>query len=244
VEEKLPKGVIHDPNGIWTFEFDGRYSSDSFGSGVVLISPEEKIHPFSFKIYFENTNNTDEYEALILGLDVEKEMGVKNICARGDAELIVKQDSTEFLDAFSIEAVPREKNSRDDSLAVLGSLLIPHLDFSQDKSAIEMIHRPSVLDNASNWQVFNDDQQFLSFLELKDNLNQLYFEGSENISREYVTSYEDDIKEEMDQYGCIKLKGNKVPKGIVSLDLFDKHDRYIRSKSPQGDRQFAEFEKG
>ncbi|KAH9314580.1 hypothetical protein KI387_023207, partial [Taxus chinensis] len=31
--------------------------------------------------------------------------------------------------------------------------------------------------------------------------------------------------EETDQDGCIKLKGNKIPKGLVSLEeLFDKHD--------------------
>ncbi|KAH9326787.1 hypothetical protein KI387_006965, partial [Taxus chinensis] len=40
---------------------------------------------------FKNTNNTAEYEALILGLQVAKERGVKNLLARGDAELIVKQ---------------------------------------------------------------------------------------------------------------------------------------------------------
>ncbi|KAH9326484.1 hypothetical protein KI387_006662, partial [Taxus chinensis] len=31
-EAKLPKGVIHDPNGIWTLEFDG--SCSSAGSGA------------------------------------------------------------------------------------------------------------------------------------------------------------------------------------------------------------------
>ncbi|KAH9303867.1 hypothetical protein KI387_008271, partial [Taxus chinensis] len=56
-------------------------------------------------------------------------------------------DSIKFLDAFSIEVVPTEKNTRADSLAVSGSLLITHPDFSQDKFAIEMIHKPNVLDN-------------------------------------------------------------------------------------------------
>ncbi|KAH9306913.1 hypothetical protein KI387_011317, partial [Taxus chinensis] len=124
------------------------------------------------------------------------------------------------------------------------SLLIPHPAFSQEKFTIEMIHRPSVLDNASNWQVFNDDQHLLSFLELKDNFNQLYFERSETMPREYVPSNEEDIGEEMDQDGCIKLKGNKIPKGLVSLeDLFEKHDRLIKSESSQVTRQFAEYEK-
>ncbi|KAH9329220.1 hypothetical protein KI387_001328, partial [Taxus chinensis] len=67
---------------------------------------------------------------------------------------------------------------------------------------------------------------------------------SETLPREYVPSNEDDIKEEMDQDGCIRLRGNKIPKGLVSLeDLFDKHDRYIRSKASQGTHQSVEYEK-
>ncbi|KAH9315359.1 hypothetical protein KI387_023986, partial [Taxus chinensis] len=49
---------------------------------------------------------------------------------------------------------------------------------------------------------------------------------NDNLSHEsvpfdkYVTQ-----EEEADQDGCIKLKGNKIPEGLVSLEeLFDKHD--------------------
>lgn len=48
----------------------------------------------------------------------------------------------------------------------------------------------------------------------------------------------------MDHDGCIKLKCNKIPKGIVSLEeLFDKHDRYIKSKTSKGAQQSVEYEK-
>ncbi|KAH9327781.1 hypothetical protein KI387_007959, partial [Taxus chinensis] len=67
---------------------------------------------------------------------------------------------------------------------------------------------------------------------------------SETLPREYVPSNEEDIKEEMDQDGCIKLKGNKIPKELVSLeDLFVKHDRFIKSEASQGTQQFVEYEK-
>ncbi|KAH9320393.1 hypothetical protein KI387_044493, partial [Taxus chinensis] len=262
-EARTPKEFIHEPNVNWTLEFDGSCSSTGSGAGVVLTSLEGNIHPFSFKLYFENMNNTAEYEALILGLSMEKEMGVKNLCARGDAELIVKQvidifqvknrrlkhyrnlfwDSIEFLDAFSIEVMPRERNTRSNSLVVSGSLLIPHPNFSQEKFTIEMIHRKNIPDNVNNWKVFNDDQHLLSFLELRDNFDQLYFEGSDTFLRECVSSDEGDIKEEMNQDGCIKLKGNKIPKGLVSLEnLFDKHDRYIKSKTSQGAQKSTKCE--
>ncbi|KAH9310005.1 hypothetical protein KI387_037916, partial [Taxus chinensis] len=87
-EEKSPKGVIHDPNGIWALEFDRSCSLAGSGVGVVLTLLEGNIHPFSFNLCFENANNIAEYEALILGLNMEKEMGVKNLYAHGDADLI------------------------------------------------------------------------------------------------------------------------------------------------------------
>ncbi|KAH9317803.1 hypothetical protein KI387_019572, partial [Taxus chinensis] len=54
----------------------------------------------------------------------------------------------------------------------------------------------------------------------------MYFEGSDNLPRESVPFDKEVVKEEeADQDGCIKLKGNKIPKGSVSLEeLFDKHD--------------------
>ncbi|KAH9331038.1 hypothetical protein KI387_003146, partial [Taxus chinensis] len=67
---------------------------------------------------------------------------------------------------------------------------------------------------------------------------------SENRPREHVPSNEEDIKEDMDQDGCIKLKGNKIPKVLVSLeDLFGKHDRFIKFEASQGTRQSAKYEK-
>lgn len=53
----------------------------------------------------------------------------------------------EYFDAFSISVVPREYNDRADSLAISATLLIPHLDFGQDKYIIELIYKPSVPDN-------------------------------------------------------------------------------------------------
>ncbi|OYD05996.1 hypothetical protein CHM34_18690 [Paludifilum halophilum] len=45
-------------------------------------------------------------------------------------------DEIEGLDAFSIEAVPREMNTKADSLLVFASLLLPHLEFKDTKYQI------------------------------------------------------------------------------------------------------------
>lgn len=60
-------------------------------------------------------------------------------------------DCIEDFDDFSIESVPREKNARADSLAVLASLLLPHLDFKDGSYRIEIVYRPSVPDNVNHW---------------------------------------------------------------------------------------------
>ena len=70
--------------------FDGAYTKDGAGAGVVLIPPEGERITISHKLQFEATNNVAEYEALILGLEAAKKMGVKCISAFGDSELVVQ----------------------------------------------------------------------------------------------------------------------------------------------------------
>ncbi|KAH9293376.1 hypothetical protein KI387_041423, partial [Taxus chinensis] len=60
-------------------------------AGVVLISPSSEIFPSAYKLQFDNTNNTAEYEALLLGLELARQKGIRNIKVQGDAELIVNQ---------------------------------------------------------------------------------------------------------------------------------------------------------
>lgn len=80
---------IGSPDDVWTLEFDGSCSSTGSRVGIVLVSPKGNLFPFSFKLQFNNTNNTAEYESLLLGMNVSQQKGIKNLHAQGDAELIV-----------------------------------------------------------------------------------------------------------------------------------------------------------
>ena len=64
----------------------------------------------------------------------------------------------EGLDAFSIKAMPRELNTKADSLVVFASLLLPHLEFKDKKYQIEIVYQASVPNNIDYWQVFEDDK--------------------------------------------------------------------------------------
>ena len=57
--------------------FDGACPENGLGIGVIIESMNTKIHPHAFKLQFECTNNEEEYEALIQGLKLAKNMGIK-----------------------------------------------------------------------------------------------------------------------------------------------------------------------
>ena len=40
-------------------------------------------------------------------------------------------------------------------------------DFSHDKFSIELIYKTSILNNITNWRVFEDNEQIINFLHLE-----------------------------------------------------------------------------
>lgn len=57
--------------------FDGASSKEGNGAGIVLTSPSSELLYYVFKLEFEATNIVVEYEALLLGLNVAKDLGIK-----------------------------------------------------------------------------------------------------------------------------------------------------------------------
>ena len=76
--------------------FNGASAQNSTGAGVVLISPsQENIH-LSYKLDFKTMNNVEEYEALLLGVKLAKEMGIMCMNIFGDTDLIIQQINNTF----------------------------------------------------------------------------------------------------------------------------------------------------
>ncbi|XP_074337238.1 uncharacterized protein LOC141674430 [Apium graveolens] len=125
----------------WILHVDGAVNNNGAGAGIVLVTPEghHLMSAIHFKFYV--TNNDAEYEALINGLKIALEVGVVNLMARSDSELVVNQVNGGFqargpqtelymrcgqrlLQKFGsarLEGVPREENSKADALAKMGS---------------------------------------------------------------------------------------------------------------------------
>ncbi|GKV36284.1 hypothetical protein SLEP1_g44433 [Rubroshorea leprosula] len=92
--DEVPSGEIAIAQEIeeeWTLCFDGFSTAKKAGAGVVL--RDEKHHDvvFSFKLDFQCTNNTTEYEAYLIGLALAKEAGVQHLKVIGDFGLILGQ---------------------------------------------------------------------------------------------------------------------------------------------------------
>ena len=95
ISKEQKNNLTNEPNPIsnqlWKLYFDGSSSREGFGAGVVLISPTDQVITLSYKLQFLTTNNTAEYEALILGMKAVKDLGVEQLAVFGDAELVVQQ---------------------------------------------------------------------------------------------------------------------------------------------------------
>lgn len=95
----------------------------------------------------------------------------------------------------------------------MASKLIPSEDFSPDRFSIELIFRPSILDNITNWRIFNDDPDIVSFLTS---------DGS--YTNQIIDEDQHDRQLQQDS------TNNVMPKSVVKLeDLYDLKDRFKRS---------------
>jgi hypothetical protein len=68
---------IDDLPDHWVMYFDGSYTLKGAGAGVMLIPPEGDMLKYTIQIEFPTTNNTTEYEGVVTGLRLAKELGIR-----------------------------------------------------------------------------------------------------------------------------------------------------------------------
>ena len=74
----------------WRMHFDGSKVKEGLGAGVVLTSPKRENLKYVLQIYLAASNNVAEYEALIHGIKVAKEIGIRRIARFRDSDLVVQ----------------------------------------------------------------------------------------------------------------------------------------------------------
>ena len=80
-----------DPTNVWNLRIDGSSNVNGSGAGVVLESPTREKVRYALRLQFPATNNKAEYEALIAGLHLAKEMGLQQLRVYSDSQLVVNQ---------------------------------------------------------------------------------------------------------------------------------------------------------
>jgi hypothetical protein len=76
---------------LWNLYFDGSLMKTGAGAGLLFVSPLEKHLCYVIRLHFRASNNVAEYEALVNGLRITAELGVRRLDARGDSQLVINQ---------------------------------------------------------------------------------------------------------------------------------------------------------
>jgi ribonuclease HI len=144
----------------WTLYFDSSVMKTGAGAGLLFVSPHGEHMWYAIRLHFPASNNMAEYEALLCGLKIAIEIGVKRLNVRGDSQLVIDQvmknaschdDKMEAYckavraleDKFygiELNHVPRRYNEEADELAKIasGRITVPPNVFARD------IAQPSV----------------------------------------------------------------------------------------------------
>lgn len=128
-----------------------------------------------------------------------------------------------FFLAFNITFVHKNLNQQADSLALAANNfetpMFPNLKFE-----IEVRHRPSILDNIKNWQVFKDDEEIQRFLKTIEEFSDISID-QDNEDDDVEIHVADVLQDSVVGHKIIELKTNHLPKGLVPLErLFDHND--------------------
>jgi ribonuclease HI len=158
VDTQLPTAPIQLE--LWTMYFDGSLMKTGASASLLFISPIGKHLRYVLRLHFPASNNVAEYEALVNGLCIAIELGVRRLDACGDSQLVIDQvmknsdcrdrkmeaycDEVRRLEdklyGLELNHIARRYNETADELAKIASerTTVPPDIFSRD------IHQPSV----------------------------------------------------------------------------------------------------
>ena len=141
VELSSADALQEEANFQWVLSVDGSSNQQGNGACVILEGPNGLLIEQALRFTFKANNNQAEYEALIAGMLLAKEMEAQSLLAKSDSLLVTGQVTGEYqakdpqmaaylgyvqilkeaFVVFELVHVPREQNTRVDLLAKLAS---------------------------------------------------------------------------------------------------------------------------
>ena len=82
-EVQMPPAVVDQE--YWTMYFDGSLMKKGARAGLVFVSPLGVPMRYMVQLHFPSSNNTAEYKALVNGLRIAIELGIRRLDVRGDS---------------------------------------------------------------------------------------------------------------------------------------------------------------
>nr|GEX69574.1 reverse transcriptase domain-containing protein [Tanacetum cinerariifolium] len=175
VSQAAPAAVAQEKP--WTLFTDGSSCVDGSGAGLILTNPEGVEFTYALRFQFAASNNEAEYEALVTGLRIATQTGVKSIQVNVDSKLVANQvlgtyvakedNMIKYLEivkglvngftTFSISQVLRSKNKQADALSKIASTSLAHLskqvlvEVLEDKSIMEKEVAAVIEEDGPTW---------------------------------------------------------------------------------------------
>ncbi|XP_070004760.1 uncharacterized protein [Nicotiana sylvestris] len=135
--------AISEDTNAWKMFFNGAVNAKGVGIRAILISPTGQHYPATTRLRFFCTNNTAEYEACIMGMNMAIDQDIEELLIMGDSDLIIQQAQGEWetrdvklipyrkhvkylskrFKSIEFRYIPRCHNELADALATLASML-------------------------------------------------------------------------------------------------------------------------
>jgi len=152
----------------WTLHVDGSSNPKGVGAVIVLEGPNDILIEKSLHFAFKTSNNQAEYEAILAGLSLAREVGVKTLTCKADSKLTVGHLNDEFqirdpiflqyyhlvhaviqstFERVRIEHIPRTDNIRANILSKLANTKLK----SHHRSLLQQtLSTPSITNTCQN----------------------------------------------------------------------------------------------
>jgi len=152
----------------WTLQVDGSSNPKGAQAGIILEGPNDILIEKSLHFAFKTSNNQAEYEVILAGLSLAREVGVKTLTCKTDSKLTVGHLNDEFhtkdpillqyyhlvypviqsaFEQVRIKHIPKTDNIRVDILSKLASTKLK----SRHRSLLQQtLSTPSITNTCHN----------------------------------------------------------------------------------------------
>ncbi|GJV92244.1 reverse transcriptase domain-containing protein [Tanacetum coccineum] len=154
---RLRRNKELDLENTWKLYTDRAFSFDGSEAGLILVNLEGREYTYALRFEFETTNNKAEYEALLVGLLIAKEIKIEDLEIFVDSQLVENQveglfkarqqvikqylkktrETLKSFKSYSMKHVRRDHNKKADALSKLASMTFSKL---AKEVLVEVLH--------------------------------------------------------------------------------------------------------